>query len=111
MKTFLVAVVLVSLSILGCTSHTTFIDITPPAAPRGVEIFAGGELIEVFWIDNTERDLAGYNVYVSLNPQGNFKLIGSTRTAQFVDQGVENGRTYYYAVAAFDFDGNESNLS
>ncbi len=38
-------------------------------------------------------------------------MIGSVRTPYFKDAGARNGSTYYYAVAAYDFDGNESALS
>lgn len=111
MKTFLITSIALSLAIYGCTSQNVSIDLTPPVAPRGVESFAGDNFVEVFWTENTERDLAGYNIYVAFNRGGNFRLIGNTRAPHFIDRGVANGQTYYYAVTAYDFDGNESDLS
>jgi hypothetical protein len=111
MKFLVAAFFLVSFLGLGCRSHPGSVDITPPAAPRGVETYAGDGFTEIFWTENSERDLAGYNVYVASNRQGSFRLIGSTRSPSFIDQAVVNGRTYYYGVSAFDFDGNEGVLS
>lgn len=111
MKTLLAASVLVSFIGLGCRSHPASVDITPPAAPRGVETYAGDGLTEILWTENTERDLAGYNIYVASDPQGRFRRIGSTRSPDFIDRGVVNGETYYYGVTAYDFDGNEGALS
>jgi hypothetical protein len=68
-------------------------------------------MIEVFWDENGERDLAGYNVWASDRYDGRYEMIGSTDRAYFCDYDVRNGELYYYAVTAYDFDGNESDLS
>ena len=102
---------LIILFVSGCRIQMTSFDLTPPAIPRGLQTFSGDDFVEVFWEENTERDLAGYNVYTGQDLRGAFKLVGSTREASFIDRSVVNGRTYYYAVTAFDFDGNESDLS
>jgi hypothetical protein len=111
MKSFFAASILMSFVMFGCRTHTTFVDITPPSNPRGLETFAGDGFAEIWWENNTERDLSGYNVYVASSPQGTFRLIGSTRSPEFVDGEAVNGRTYYYGVAAYDFDGNEGGLT
>jgi len=95
----------------GCRLHSVSFDTVPPAAPRELQAFAGDNFAVVSWVENTETDLAGYNVYVGLAPEGSFRLIGATRSKKFVDEGLMNGKTYYYAVSAFDFDGNESPLT
>ena len=86
-------------------------DYTPPALPRGVTSVTGDWEVYLFWYPNTEPDLAGYNVYVGSEPEGYYTLIASTPSANFVDRGVINGETYYYAVSAYDYNGNESELS
>jgi hypothetical protein len=48
---------------------------------------------------------------VSDRYDGKYTLLGSTPKATFVDRGARNGNTYYYAVTAYDFSGNESDLS
>lgn len=86
-------------------------DYTPPAMPRGVTSVTGDQEVYLYWYPNTEPDLVGYNIYVGSEPEGYYTLIASTPSANFVDCGVTNGRTYYYAVSAYDDYGNESELS
>jgi hypothetical protein len=50
-------------------------------------------------------------VFVSSSYDGRYELIGSVRDAYFNDTEARNGATYYYAVTAYDYDGNESELS
>ena len=38
-------------------------------------------------------------------------MIGSSQTSYFIDWESANGVTYYYAVTAYDYNGNESELS
>ncbi len=99
------------LLLTGCHEMVTHPDVTPPAEPTGLRTSTGDNFIELFWNANTEPDLAGYNVYVSSSYDGRYQLIGSTRDTYFLDNGARNGNTYYYAVTAYDYDGNESALS
>jgi hypothetical protein len=87
-------------------------DTTPPAIPRGVYSITGDEEVIIEWFPNGENDLAGYRVWRS-GDNVDFEKIGEVLpdTASFVDRNVKNGKTYYYAVTAFDYDGNESDLS
>jgi hypothetical protein len=103
-----------SFIITSCQIENDFIgvrDYTPPAPPKGIYTITGDNWIEINWIHNTERDLNGYNIYSSNSYNGRYELIGTTRKNYFTDYGARNGRTYYYAVTAFDYDGNESELS
>ncbi|MCK4395904.1 hypothetical protein KAW96_04830 [candidate division WOR-3 bacterium] len=86
-------------------------DTEPPAVPRGVISITGDERIYIQWYPNSEKDLAGYNVYRGYSAVGYFDLIETVSTEYFVDYYVTNGVTYYYAVSAFDEAGNESDLS
>ncbi len=94
-----------------CDSNFVEYDNTPPDAPTGVETFVGDNLVEIQWKDNRERDVAGYNVYYSDSYWGEYELIGNTDNNYFVDYDARNGELYYYGIAAYDFDGNESELS
>lgn len=88
-------------------------DVWAPAAPQGVWSETGDMRVTLSWLPNTERDLHGYRVYRSEAPRGYFGRIASLgydRTS-FVDHDVANGVTYFYALAAFDDDANESPLS
>ena len=84
----------------------------PPAIPRGVQSITGDEKVTVEWYPNGENDLAGYSVWRSRDDR-DFDLLDevSADTTSYVDRDVRNGETYYYAVAAFDTQGNESELS
>jgi hypothetical protein len=87
------------------------IDTTPPAPPQGVRATALDNEVELTWLHNTERDLAGYKVWVSDRYDGKYELLGSTEENLFVDHGATNGVRSYYGVTAYDFEGNESDLS
>ena len=87
-------------------------DYTPPIAPTGLTVVLNGDnRVDISWNPNRESDVAGYNVYYSYTYEGKYTLIGSTKNTYFVDDGAVNGETYYYGVAAFDYNGNESELS
>lgn len=86
-------------------------DNEPPAVPRGLHSITGDEEVMLIWYENTEPDLAGYRIYRSLTPSGYYYEIGQTNLDYFLDFGLLNGQTYYYAIVAFDYNGNESDLS
>jgi len=86
-------------------------DASPPLPPVGIVSVSLDNAVELFWIENQEASLAGYNVYVSHRYDGKYDFIGKTKIANFIDRGARNGFTYYYAVTAFDIYGNESALS
>ncbi len=95
----------------GCSNMSDSIDRTPPDPPVRLTTQAGDGFVDLQWSPNREPDLAGYNVFVSTSYDGRYELIGSTVDPHFVDYGARNGDTYYYAVTAFDYEGNESALS
>lgn len=111
MKTSLLFASILALGLAGCHHGIFEPDFIPPAPPSGLRTATGDNFIEVYWNENREADLDGYNVYVSSSYGGRYELIGSSSRAYFNDTGARNGSTYYYAVTAFDFDGNESELS
>lgn len=86
-------------------------DLEPPSPPRGVYSVTGDRAVYLYWIPNPEPDLAGYRVWRSFYPEGPYCVIGETDNESFVDIEVVNGVTYYYAVTAYDFEGNESDFS
>ena len=86
-------------------------DVEAPAVPRGVESITGDGQVFLSWYPNAESDLDGYDVYRSFNENDGYELIATTGDPSFTDNAVANGQTYFYAVLAFDFSGNESELS
>lgn len=94
-----------------CDHYVDDYDNTPPSPPEQVETFVGDNEVEITWKENRERDVAGYNVYFAYSYWDEYELIGNTNGEYFIDHEAINGELYYYAVAAYDFDGNESELS
>jgi len=96
----------------GCRDRSVAVrDFSPPAAPQGLYSVTGDGSVTLHWVKNTEPDLAGYRVYRSASYNGQYNPLGLTSNTSFVDNGVTNGTTYFYAVAAYDQAGNESDLS
>lgn len=111
MKNLYLMLIVVSLGLTGCQHGPFSPDYVAPAPPTGLRTLTGDNFIELFWKSNREYDLAGYNVFASSSYNGRYELIGSTREPYFKDDGARNGSTYYYAVTAYDYDGNESDFS
>jgi hypothetical protein len=110
MKAIVPILIVASLLLTGC-ERLLLPDRLPPSPPTGLRTSTGDNFIELSWDVNPERNVAGYNVFVSSSYDGRYELIGSSRVPSFVDYGARNGNQYYYAVTAYDFDGNESGLS
>jgi len=89
----------------------TPIDKFPPAAPAGLRVTAAPNTIELSWDANAEPDLSGYRIYRSTDG-GPFERIAEISTLPtYSDKAVERGKTYRYAITAFDQAGNESERS
>jgi len=97
----------------GCFASSDSQDDEPPAAPRGVVSISGDGEVILRWYPNGERDLAGYEVWRSDNPHDNYEKIAtvSQNVTEYRDRDVRNGKTYYYAVLAFDEGGNKSDFN
>jgi hypothetical protein len=95
----------------ACEIYEPYEDFTPPAIPKGIVMLNGNQRVDLYWRVNNESDLAGYNIYVSDSYDGRYLNIGSSTSNSFIDYDVVNGEKYYYAVTAYDFNGNESELS
>jgi hypothetical protein len=95
----------------GCSDVNHSCDYTPPPTPSGVYTITGDGFVEICWAEVHAGDLAGYKIYSGRREDGPYYRIGRSGENYFVDQEVENGVTYYYAVSSYDRDGNESDLS
>jgi hypothetical protein len=106
-RALVLSIVLLS---LGChNDNVTGVPIdSPPHTVDGVYSVTGDGQVTVYWRANQESDIAYYKVYRNLSPTGTFSLVGSTPQTSFVDTGVANGNTYFYAVSAVDHAGQES---
>ncbi|NIP54879.1 MAG: hypothetical protein GWN94_05485, partial [Phycisphaerae bacterium] len=87
-------------------------DTVAPAAPAGLSAKACGSQVYLDWDDNTEPDIAGYNIYRSTSSGGGYvRIVANLTTSAYSDGDVDNGITYYYVVTAEDLNGNESGYS
>ncbi|MGB8506784.1 MAG: hypothetical protein WCD76_00130 [Pyrinomonadaceae bacterium] len=95
------------------------VDTFPPTAPTGITAAASAGAparISLFFIANPERDVAGYNIYRSTDPnlpKENWTKLNRTpleRTA-FQDDAVQSGVKYFYYLTAVDRTGNTSQPS
>jgi hypothetical protein len=89
----------------------TPIDKFPPAVPTGLHATVSPSSIEITWQQNSEPDLAGYRVYRAVG-DGPFEQVAEvSQIPSYSDHAVEAGKTYRYAVSAFDQSGNSSDRS
>jgi hypothetical protein len=68
-------------------------------------------VVRISWNPNTESDLEGYQVYSGTAPGTYSHVINVGRTTTIDVSGLEAGPTYYFAVTAYDYSGNESPYS
>jgi endonuclease I/PKD repeat protein len=89
-------------------------DTTAPNAP--MSLTGNGSIVgqnSLDWFNNTESDLAGYNIYRSNTSGGTFNQLNTTLIGSsfFTDSSITAGSTYFYKVTASDNTGNESVFS
>ncbi len=83
-------------------------DVFPPGVPQGLSGVLGVNAIELVWQRNVEDDFAGYYVFRAVGTGAFEKLPIPIDAPTYSDRDIEAGKTYRYAVSAFDRTGNES---
>ncbi|MCH2368025.1 MAG: hypothetical protein MK554_12545, partial [Planctomycetes bacterium] len=89
---------------LGRVSYSLSADTAAPAAPGGLGADAGDGTVALDWDDSA--DAVSYNLY-----RDGELLAGDLADSAYVDDSVDNGSVYAYAVTATDSCGNESDRS
>jgi hypothetical protein len=85
------------------------LDLSPPAAPTCLTATNSGSVITLNWDDNSESDLASYNVYRSESLGGVKTAIATELTnSQYSDPNITVDTPYYYTVTATDLGELES---
>ncbi|MFH2075489.1 MAG: GNA1162 family protein [Pseudomonadota bacterium] len=90
---------------------TVTLDTIPPAKPTQLRIVGRDRLVLLTWEKSAAADLSGYRLYRSQTPLSGYQEIAKTEFSEHRDQGLDNGRRYYYQVSAVDRAGNESEKS
>jgi len=67
--------------------------------------------VTLAWNPNSEPDLAGYRVYYGKASRSYESVIDVGSQTTYTISGLEDGKTYYFAVKAYNFIGVESALS
>ncbi|OFW59068.1 MAG: hypothetical protein A2W01_04230 [Candidatus Solincola sediminis] len=78
----------------------------PPAAPQGVQAFAIDPGVSLDWLPNTEKNLAGYNVYERRN--GSWRKLNSSLLKDNHYYYANGVATRTHAVSAVNFSGIQS---
>jgi hypothetical protein len=94
------------------------VDVFAPAAPTGLTAAAAPSplRISVFFAANQERDVVGYNLYRSTDPdlpKENWTKLNREplQRTTFQDEAVRSGQKYFYYAVAVDAAGNVSRPS
>ena len=115
---FLAAVIVITSLLIGCGGgvSSSTADVPPGSVPPPSDPPAMGAATLTWAAPSTNVDgtpltsLAGYKVYYGSTPDSFASVdVGYTSTYQVV--GLAKGQTYYFAVTAYDSNGNESDLS
>lgn len=111
----LAAALPILLVVWGCDDEEICcpVDWQPPAPPAALWTETGDGEVWLFWYPSVDGDLGGYSIFRGRDPRGQFARIATVAAAstRFLDHGLRNGETWYYAIAAFDQSGNESELA
>lgn len=93
-------------------SEVDFADkLASPTAPTDLTVEIPAQ-VRLDWADNSEADLAGYNVYRRSSSDNDYAVLAQGLTeSDFSDTSVILNTTYYYVVTAEDYACNESDFS
>jgi len=108
---FLTAVIVVTFFLIGCGGGVSTTDVQPGSNPPATGAATLTWAAPSTNVDGTPlTNLAGYKVYYGSTPGVYTSIdVGYSSTYQVVD--LTKGQMYYFAVTAYDTNGNESDLS
>ncbi len=87
-------------------------DITPPESPVGLAVVPRPDALELLWSPSRAEDIAGYRIHRSADGAAPEELAElPPEVTSYVDEAVQRGSRYSYAITAFDTAGNESTRS
>ncbi len=83
----------------------------PPAAPAKLNATLQGSEAVLTWTANSEADLAGYSIYYGTASGSYLQSLDAGKTTSRTVAGLTSGKTYYFAVLAYDNGGLKSGFS
>lgn len=91
-------------------------DTFAPTPPAAITVAAAPGTISIFFAVNPEKDIAGYKIYRSTDPEldkTKWELLTPDliKVNTYQDKAIASGKTYYYYITATDTAGNVSELS
>jgi fibronectin type 3 domain-containing protein len=88
-------------------------DVVAPDTPSNITTTFNYSSITLDWDDNSESDLAGYQLYRATSLEGTYtrQNINTLTSSTYTDTAVERTVTYYYKLVAQDIDANFSATS
>ena len=78
-----------------------------PGVPIGFSVTAGDETVTLAWSEPEEdggSDITGYRIYRGIMEDG-LSIVEDVTDMHYTDTGLQNSQTYYYAVSAFNAEG------
>jgi fibronectin type 3 domain-containing protein len=92
------------------------VDVFPPSAPGSITLAAAPGVISIFFAVNPEKDVIGYKIYRSEDPdipKEQWKLLTPelSKTNTYQDLRLPSGKVIYYYITAVDKFGNVSQPS
>lgn len=91
--------------------HTVDIDARPPEAPTGLTAESLDEKIRLRWQPNTEKDLAGYEIWSSPSPLSGYSMAARSEKNETVLSALPNFTRVYLQVRATDGADNAGGFS
>jgi rhamnogalacturonan endolyase len=83
----------------------------PPSKPNNIRGAFSGDTVLIEWDANIDSDLAGYKLYRGRSNNKFTDSIDVGNKTYYKDTNVKYDTTYYYAVKAYDLNGNNSEYS
>ncbi len=114
-KIILTSLALLTLiALVGCEERKViqYVEVDEdPSRPQGVYSITADQAVYIYWLPVQDKDFDYYRIWYSSSADGVYEYIGTSTDESYIDNDVDNGVTYYYAISAVDQAGNESELS
>lgn len=96
----------------GFSNEVSCIPQITPTVPTGLHASGSDGFVRLLWDGNTQPDFSHFTLFRSRNCIAGFVSIASNLTlCEYIDDTVEDSKTYYYVITETNLDGIESAFS